>query len=71
MSIPCRPVEVLGPYYLEYSGEVVELYGVGYPWEFDVFVPSEVAESGVRKVRVSFSSFVRSFELEVSFGLSL
>ena len=50
MSIPCRPVEVLEPYYLEYSGEVVELYGVGYPWEFDVFVPSEVAESGVRKV---------------------
>ena len=44
----------------EYSVEVVELYGVEYPWEFDVFVPSEVAESGVRKVRVSFSSFVRS-----------
>ena len=44
----------------EYSVEVVELYGVEYPWEFDVFVPSEVVESGVRKVRVSFSSFVRS-----------
>ena len=60
MSIPCRQVEVLEPYYLEYSVEVVELYGVEYPWEFDVFVPSEVAESGVRKVRVSFSLFVRS-----------
>ena len=40
MSIPRRQVGVLEPYYLEYSVEIVELYGVEYPWEFDVFVRS-------------------------------